>query len=99
MSGKKEKPMSEISGDAFIERAEAIQSQADFSAFLHLLLRNYREYPAEWENQTLEQFLGAMDSFVNSIDGYYTHTKADVDLSNPGWRVFADVLLAGRVYE
>lgn len=91
--------MSGISGDAFVEQAEAIQSKADFFAFLQLLLRNYREHPDEWENSSLESVLEAMGGFVSGIEDYYASIEADVDLNRPGWRVFADILLASRVYE
>jgi hypothetical protein len=91
--------MSGLSGDALVDRAEAIQSKADFASFLQLLLRNYRDHPNEWENNTLERFLEAMGGFVDGLDGYYSNIKMEVDLTKPGWRVFADILLAGRVYD
>ena len=91
--------MNELSGDALVEKAEAIQSKADFDAFVQLLLRNYREYPDEWENNTLELFLQGLAGFVESMEGYYSNVGAKVDLERPGWRVFADILLAARVYE
>jgi hypothetical protein len=91
--------MSDISGDAIVERAQAIQSKADFATFLQLLLRDCRENPDEWENDTLERFLEAMSSFVSDMEGYYAGINIAVDLDKPRWRQFADILLAARVYE
>lgn len=91
--------MNGLSGDALVEKAEAIQSKADFDAFVQLLLRNYREYPDEWENNTLELFLQGLAGFVENMEGYYSNVGVRVDLERPGWRVLADILLAARVYE
>ena len=92
--------MSEHSSDALADAVKEIQTYADFVNFLQLFLRNYREHPEDWEeNDTLERFLDAMGRFVSSLHGYYANFKIDVDLNNPGWRVFADILLASRVYE
>ncbi len=91
--------MSGISGDAFVERAQAIQSKADFTAFLPVLLQNYQSHPEEWENDNLELFLQGLAGFIENIEGYYKNVGLNVDLQNPSWRVFADALLAARVYE
>jgi hypothetical protein len=91
--------MNALSGDALIEKAEAIQSKDDFSAFIQLLLQNYRAFPEEWENAELESFLQALGAFAEELQHYYANIKADVDLKSPTWRVFADILLAARVYE
>jgi hypothetical protein len=91
--------MSGLSGDALVERAEGVLTKGDFAAFLHLLVRNLRDHPEEWENATLEQYLEGLCGFVEGMEGYYSNVGATVDMARPGWRVLADVLLAGRVYE
>jgi hypothetical protein len=91
--------MSESSGDALVERAESILTKEDFTAFLHLLMRNRREHPEEWENASLEQYLEGLCGFAEGIEGYYANIGVKVDMRKPGWRVFADVLLAARIYE
>ena len=91
--------MSGISGDALVERAQAIQSKAEFATFLQLLLRNYREHPDEWDNNGLERFLEAMGGFVDGLSAYSENFKMEADSSKPSWRVFAEILLAARVYE
>ena len=86
-------------GDELVEKAEAIRTRADFVAFAEMLLRNLREHPEEWENDTLERFLEVLGGFAHGMHGYYANVKAPVDLERPSWRVFADLLLAARVYE
>jgi len=91
--------MSGLSGDALVERAESVSSKEDFAAFLNLLVRNLRDHPEEWENANLEQYLQGLCGFVEGMEGYYSNVGATVDMTRPGWRVLADALLAGRVYE
>jgi len=91
--------MSGLSGDALVERAEGILTKEDFTAFLNLLVQNFREHPDEWENATLEQYLQGICGFAQGIEGYYSNIDLRMDMKKPGWRVFADILLAARIYE
>ncbi len=91
--------MNELSRDALVEKADAIQSKADFDAFTQLLLQDYRCHPDDWGNNTLELFLEALAGFVEGMGGYYSNVGERIDMERPGWRVFADILLAARVYE
>ena len=90
---------SDCSGDGLVERAEGVRTKEDFAEFLCLLARNLRDHPEEWENTNLEQYLQGIRGFVEGMEGYYANVGATVNLVGPGWRVLADVLLAGRVYE
>jgi hypothetical protein len=91
--------MSGLFGDALVERAKGILTKEDFTAFLHLLVRNFREHPEEWENATLEPYLQGFCGFAEGIEGYYSNIGVGADMKKPGWRVFADMLLAARIYE
>jgi hypothetical protein len=91
--------MDDIQGDALVEKGEAVDSKADFTEFVRLLLLNYRQHPGEWENNSLELFLEGLIGFVENQEGYYRNVGAAVNLERPNWRVFADILLAARVYE
>jgi hypothetical protein len=91
--------MNELYGDAIVERAAGIRTKEDFTTFLYLLMRNFREHPEEWENTSLEHYLQGLCGFAEGIEGYYANTGAGADMTTPGWRVFADMLLAARVYE
>jgi hypothetical protein len=87
------------SGDELVKRAKAVRTKADLAAFVRLLLRNYREHPAEWENDSLGLYLEGLAGFVEDLQGYYSNAGAEVDPDRPGWRVLAELLLAARVYE
>jgi hypothetical protein len=91
--------MSGLFGDALVESAERILSREEFTAFAKALSDNLSSHPEEWQNATLAEFIRALAGFVEDMDGYYVNVGADVNCNLPSWRIFADVLLAARVYE
>jgi hypothetical protein len=76
-----------------------VKSKEDFEEFLHLLLQDLREKRLAWENTDLESYLGGLHGFVLDLKGYYQNCGEVVDVSHPTWKMFADILLAARVYE
>jgi hypothetical protein len=48
---------------------------------------------------TLESFLDALAAFAGDMHGYYANVRSGVNCDTASWRVFADTLLAARVYE
>ncbi|HKV40262.1 MAG TPA: hypothetical protein VJX67_13705 [Blastocatellia bacterium] len=92
--------MSKSDDVCLLAKAEAIESKEDFAQFANLLAKNYREHPEEWGNQELECFLDALGELAGSIDGHNTLLgRPKPNLGSVAWRVFADILLAARVYE
>ena len=73
-----------------------IKSKEDFLAFLRLLVINNDTNKYEWENKDLESFLNGMIGFVFDIEGFL---KTDVQDLKPTWKLFAEILLAAKVYE
>jgi hypothetical protein len=91
--------MDNLYGDALVEAGERITSRAEFAEFVRALFQNSRLHPEEWENKSLQDFLQGLAAFVEKMEGYYANIGSDVNCDLPGWRVFADILLAARVYE
>ena len=91
--------MSDLFGNALVESAERISSREEFTAFVQALSANLSRHPEEWDNATLAEFISGLAGFVQSMDGYYARFGLDVNCNLPSWRVFADALLAARVYE
>jgi len=81
------------------EVANQVQSRADFEDFLRLLMVDLHRHGQKWANTSLAEYLGGFQGFTQDMDGYYKNRGEDVDLSQPSWRVLADLLLAARVYE
>ena len=78
---------------------EEIKTRKDFCQFLNLLLEDYMKQGENWENNTLEDFLGALQAFSLDISGYYKNTDQTIDPDTPSWRVFADMILGSTIYE
>ena len=76
-----------------------IRSREDFVKFLTTLLNNYHTSKEDWENNTIKSFLNGIMGFTEDAKGYYDNIGEDVDVEKPSWRLFADILLAARVYE
>jgi hypothetical protein len=64
------------------------QKLADFVAALRHDLTTQRD---QWENPTLEGYLEAMEAGIRDA--------GQPQITGPGWRTFADILFAARVYE
>ena len=76
----------------------SIRNRQDFLSFLEKFIKDYRSAEG-WENNKLESFLEGMLSWVEDADGYYENINETEVLSNPSWRLFADILIASTMYE
>jgi len=92
--------MKRVSRNVDIEDfVEATESREDFEKFLSLLLADFEDEGESWENTGLDQFLEALHAYSGALESYYRNKGQMVDLERPTWKVFADLLLAARVYE
>jgi hypothetical protein len=76
-----------------------IQTRDEFIKFLRGLCRSLKGSPGLWQNKTVDQYLHGILGFVEDAEGYYSRTETDINVIGPQWGIFADILLAGRVYE
>lgn len=77
---------------------EKIQTKQDFISFLRALKKDYLENFSSWENSDIGAFLEAMASWIEDMDGFYINRGLPVP-EKPDWRVFADILMGGKLYE
>lgn len=75
-----------------------VHSKEDFIKFLNLLIHDYRNNQSEWENKTLEDYLEAILSWVEDMEGYFENNKLEKP-KNIDWNFFANVLYAAKIYE
>ncbi len=75
-----------------------IESKEDFILFLESHLDNLKNHPNEWENNTLPDYLEALISWTEDMDGYYINNNLPIP-KNVNWKVFADILMAAKIYE
>lgn len=77
---------------------DAIKTKDDFINFVHSLQSELSAKPSQWENHTLDSYLGAIASWVRDMNGYYVNTGKPVS-EDVNWSVFADILKAASIYE
>jgi XTP/dITP diphosphohydrolase len=82
------KPAIEIS-----EMVELVTTRADLARFIDALRSDLETNAQEWENTTLDRFLGAFGQWV--VDSAHLPT----DTSEPVWRTMARTLHAASLYE
>lgn len=70
-----------------------------FIKFLDLLRQDYLSNPDSWENKTLPDFLEALSSYAEDIQGYYDNMKPEVNADQPNWQTFADIFKGATIYE
>lgn len=80
------------------KEVENIRSKEDFTYFLSQLINDYTNNNKEWENKNIGDFISAMKSWVEDMEGYYKNNHLDVP-TNIDWNFFANVLFASRIYE
>ena len=47
----------------------------------------------------MNDFLEALSSYANDIQGYYDNTKQNVNADEPNWQTFADIFKGATLYE
>jgi hypothetical protein len=52
-----------------------------------------------WENNTLESFLEALEAYADDIQGFYANCEQKINADTPSWRTFAKILEAAANYE
>ncbi len=74
-----------------------LQTRDDFVRFVRELRNDLKDHPTEWANRDLAMYFDALAAWVADMDGNFEHkaeSPATVD-----WKLFAQILLAAKVYE
>ncbi|MPS66737.1 MAG: hypothetical protein DI622_09565 [Chryseobacterium sp.] len=75
-----------------------VKKKEDFIEFMDLLLNDFRNNGENWENKSLENYLEAIQSWTEDMDGYYLNNNLPIP-NNVNWKVFCEILVAARIYE
>jgi hypothetical protein len=81
-----------------VAAAKAVKDREDFVVFLSKLSNDLKADPGSWENRDLDSYLEALVSWIEDMDGYYQNTGRELP-RDVKWHVFADALMAARIYE
>lgn len=76
-----------------------VKDRQSFIKFLDLLRQDLIHHPETWENKTLPDFLEALASYAEDIQGYYDNTDANLDAEKAARSTFADISKGAKVYE
>lgn len=68
------------------------------AAFVSALKEDFANNKGEWENPDIEIFLDAMSAWVFSMENLYNNLGKPLPIE-PSCKVFAEILLASKVYE
>ena len=79
-------------------RLDRIETRSDLSEFVSALQRDFEKNKEEWENPSIDCFLEAMSAWIEDMDGYYKNQGQNFSEEQP-WKMFAEILLASKVYE
>lgn len=80
------------------ERIENVTSNLDLADFIEALREDLASNKDDWENVNLDDFLEAMGAWVGSMNRAYSNMGKTMP-ENLNWSVFADILLASKMYE
>lgn len=76
-----------------------VTDRQTFITFLNLLHKDFMDNPESWENKTLPDFLNALRSYTEDIQGYYNNMNINVQADEANWSTFADIFKGAKIYE
>jgi hypothetical protein len=81
---------------------DAVCNKETFLMFLSALAFDCNSNLSNWENKTLGSYLEGMHGWVEDVDlnNFYKEINVpEIKESEINWRVFADILISGTMYE
>jgi hypothetical protein len=76
-----------------------INNRQSFIEFLKVFHQDYLMNKEQWQNSNLDNFLEAMTSYTEDIQGYYDNIKQNINADEPSWQTFANILMGAKIYE
>ena len=71
---------------------DTISNHNELAIFIQKLHQNLIDDPSDWDNIKLVDFLDALASWTEDMDGYYKNTNQIERLEQPDWKTFAEML-------
>ena len=81
-----------------LTNVDKVYTREDFVEFVISLINDIKNNPADWENRDLISYLGSVASWTEDMEGFYQNNNLQVP-NNVSWNVFAEILVAAKIYE
>lgn len=75
-----------------------VNTKEDILTLISSLITELESNPSAWTNKTLLSYLEAMQSWIDDMEGFYVNNKLPIP-KNISWNIFADILIAAKMYE
>jgi hypothetical protein len=82
----------------FKQKIDEISNKEDFVNFVELLVSDLNSNPNDWTNKDLSEYLEAVARWTEDMEGYYRNLNIPMP-ENIDWKVFASILVSGKMYE
>ncbi|KIV54078.1 hypothetical protein AM501_07720 [Aneurinibacillus migulanus] len=82
----------------FYEKTEQVTTKNQFLEFLNLLNKDFKLNVDEWENKSIDNYLEAIESWIEEMEGYYKNNNLPVP-NNIDWNFLATIFYVGKIYE
>ena len=79
--------------------ATEVTDRKSFIKFLGSLRNEFENNTGTWENTSLSDFLEALETYADDVQGYYDNVHPGVNADIPSWRTFADILKGASMQE
>ena len=82
----------------FYEKIEQVTTKDEFLEFLNILTKDFKLNVDEWENKSINNYLEAIESWIEAMVGYYDNSNLPVP-NNIDWNFLATIFYVGKIYE
>lgn len=80
------------------DKINNIKSKEELIDFLDFLSKDRSKNKEEWQNNTIEDYLAAIGSWIEDMEGYYENMNLPIP-DNENWSFIATLLYVGKIYE
>lgn len=80
------------------EKIDAIHTREEFIDFMNSMIKDKEINLEEWENNNISEYLEAIVSWVEDMDGYYSNMNLEMPKSID-WKFIATLFYVGKIYE
>ena len=81
-----------------VSRINEINTKEELVSFLEYLSKDKHSNKTEWMNDSIEDYLASISSWVEDMEGYYINNNLAIP-NNENWSFIATLFYVGKIYE